>query len=71
MSLCVGARRVRDFTMYVHDDRYSVPTLVMVAALNEARAKEFAQNKLDESPHHRAVEVTDDEWTLFRLERHA
>lgn len=57
--------------MYVHDDRYSVPTLVIVAALNEARAKEIAQNKLDESPHHRAVEVTVDEWTLFRLERSA
>ncbi len=34
------------FTLYIHDDRYSVPSLAIVDAVDEAKAKILAANRL-------------------------
>lgn len=60
---------MRDFMMFVRDDRYSVPTLAVVTVEDEARAKAIAARRLSESPHHVAVEVVEQDVTLFRLEK--
>jgi hypothetical protein len=60
---------VRDFVLYVLDDRSTVPTLIMVSAANDVRAKAIAKAKLDESPHHLAVDVTENGETLILFER--
>lgn len=59
--------RVRTFSFYIHDARYSVPTLKLVQASNEREARLQAQAWLDESAHHEAIEVLEDERALFRL----
>lgn len=59
---------MRDFVFHIHDDRYSVPTLAIVTAASEARARELALSQLEES-HHTAVEVYEADRQLFRVER--
>jgi hypothetical protein len=46
------------YELFVDDDRYSVPTLKLVSADNEAAAIVAAQKVLAESPHHVGVEVS-------------
>jgi hypothetical protein len=53
----VRAALLQTFEFYLDDDRYSVPTLKLVVADDEARALAVAQTLLDESGHHRGVEV--------------
>jgi len=60
---------VRTFSFYIHDKRYSVPTLQIVTVRDEARARELAQQRLDEGDHHLAVEVVEGQTELFRLDR--
>jgi hypothetical protein len=48
---------VTTFEAFVHDDRYSVPTLHLVAALDEAMARSVADELLRASPHHLGVEL--------------
>ena len=60
---------LRIFSFYIHDSRYSVPTLQLVDALDEDRARELAQARLDESMAHLAVEVREDDNRLFELTR--
>ena len=45
------------FELYVDDDRYEVPTLHFSAASDEASVRELAMQLLNDSPHHRGVEV--------------
>jgi hypothetical protein len=45
------------FELYVDDDRYEVPTLRFSVASDEAEACALAVRLLEESPHHRGVEV--------------
>ena len=45
------------FEIYLDDARYLVPTLKLVAAPDEAGAIKIAQLLLEESAHHRGVEV--------------
>jgi len=56
---------VRDFRFLTVDDRYSVPTLKFVQAADPERARAMAEQLLRESPHHRAVQVWEDETLLF------
>lgn len=58
--------RVRTFSFYIHDTRYSVPTLKLVQALDEGEARLQAMALLDESAHHNAIEVLEDDRPLFR-----
>jgi predicted thioesterase len=60
---------MRTFTFLVHDDRYTVPTFALVSAVDEARAKILATEKLVESAHHTSVEVLDDDTSLFSVAR--
>ena len=45
------------FEIYLDDTRYLVPTLKLVAAPDEEGAIKIAQLLLEESAHHRGVEV--------------
>ncbi|MDO9472721.1 MAG: hypothetical protein Q7J28_06660 [Caulobacter sp.] len=60
---------MRTFSFYIHDQRYSVPTLQIVTVRDEERARELAQQRLYEGEHHLAVEVVEGQDELFRLER--
>jgi hypothetical protein len=54
---------IRDFTVLIDDDRYSVPNLRFVLARSEVRASQIADCILAESPHHHGVQV----WTTDML----
>jgi hypothetical protein len=45
------------FEIFIHDDRYSVPTLHLVMAADEIAAVAAAESLLRASPHHRGVEL--------------
>jgi hypothetical protein len=46
-----------DFEVFIDDDRYSVPSLYLITARNEARARAKAEELLNASDHHRGVEL--------------
>ena len=46
-----------DFEVYIDDDRYSVPTLYLITATSEARARRMADELLIASNHHQGVEL--------------
>lgn len=58
---------VRIFSFYIHDVRYSAPTLQLVQAPDEEAARRRAQAWLDESDHHQAIEVFEDDQPVLRL----
>jgi hypothetical protein len=45
------------YLLYVHDDRYSVPTLDTISVRNDAQAIELAIKRLAASPHYQAVDL--------------
>jgi hypothetical protein len=45
------------FEVFVHDDRYSVPTLHLISAADDRDARETADALLRASPHHLGVEL--------------
>lgn len=45
------------FELFVHDDRYSVPTLHLVSVADEALARAAAEALLEASRHHLGVEL--------------
>jgi hypothetical protein len=57
------------YAVFVHDDRYSVPTFYMVTVASDARALELAGEKLRSSPHYRQVEVFDGERLVGAFQR--
>lgn len=58
---------MRTFVFFIHDRRYSVPTLYFVSAPDEATARALARQRLDETPHHLAIDVLEGGTELFRL----
>ena len=60
---------MRTFSFYIRDQRYSVPTLQIVTVRDDARARELAQQRLDENEHYLSIEVVEEQTELFRLER--
>jgi len=60
---------MRTYAIYIRDARYSVPSLLLVDAGVDERIADLAREKLDESPHHLAVEVVDGDTVLFRIQR--
>jgi hypothetical protein len=62
----MGAEPMPDFQFYVTDDRYSVPSLLFVAARDARSARTMAERMLDEE-HHHGVEVWRDERKLFSV----
>ncbi len=62
---------MRTFVFFIHDRRYSVPTLHFISAPDESTAHALARSHLDETPHHLAIDVLEGETELFRLCRGA
>lgn len=60
---------MRTFSFFIHDRRYSVLTLSLVSALDEAGARALAWQRLEETDDHLAIEVTEGSTELFRLGR--
>ncbi|MBI1406451.1 MAG: hypothetical protein GC145_10030 [Caulobacter sp.] len=60
---------MRIFSFYIHDSRYSVPTLQIVSAEDEVQVRTLAQSRLDEAMAHLAIEVMEDDQPLFELTR--
>lgn len=57
VELSQGERRVEHtFEVYIDDNRYSVPTLYLIAA-DEAGAIEAAKRMVVDSPHHLGAEL--------------
>ncbi len=58
---------MKTYTLYVHDARYTVPTLLTVDARDDEGARAHAEHHLGTSPHYRAVEIWDDERLVARV----
>lgn len=56
-------------SLYIEDDRYSVPTLAFELVQDRRRARTLAKRRLNESPHHLSVEARDGDALLFRIKR--
>jgi len=60
---------VKIYTLFIHDDRYSVPSLDAVSAIDDRSAQTIASARLDGSTHYHAIEIWDDEREVARVER--
>ena len=56
-----------DFEIYVDDARYSVPSLYLISAGNEARARAIATELLHACDYHQGVELRRDGETIYTL----
>jgi len=56
-----------DFEVYVDDDRYKVPSLYLISANSEARARAIVDELWRNSDHHRGVELRCDGERLWGL----
>jgi hypothetical protein len=56
---------MRDFKLFTADDRYGVPTLLLISVASAERARSFAQRELAASNHHKSVEVWEGDDLLF------
>ena len=54
------------YTLYIEDDRYSVPTIDILQATDDAHALGLAAERLASSPHYLAVELWVDERLIGR-----
>lgn len=59
------------YSIYIYDDRYSVPTLDVVVALDDVQATEMAVEKLSNSSHYLAVEIFEGERLVYKTHRDA
>ena len=57
------------FTMFIRDERYTVPTVAFIDVADIERAAQIAKDRLGESPHHLAVELCEDDKPRVRFER--
>jgi hypothetical protein len=60
---------LKTYTLYIHDDRYSVPSLDAVTVRDDERAREVAKDRLAASPQYRLIEVWEDDRFIGRFER--
>jgi hypothetical protein len=67
--LARGARKLRTFSCFITDDRYSIPTLAFLVTADEGLARELALRRLLESPHHRQIELLEDGQRIFLRRR--
>ena len=56
-----------DYEVYVDDNRYQVPSLYLISAGDEARARAIADELWRSSTHHRGVELRKDGERLLGL----
>jgi hypothetical protein len=60
---------MRTYSLFIEDDRYSVPTLVVIEARSDDGAVAIAQRHLRESRHHQSVELCFEDRPLFKCRR--
>lgn len=56
------------YELYITDSRYGAPTLVLITATSEGRARARATEILLESPFHLSVEVRREDRLLYKIE---
>jgi hypothetical protein len=66
-SAAASDRVMPDFEVYIDDDRYSVPSLYLITASSQVRARAMAEELLAGSDHHRGVELRQDGEPLYAL----
>ena len=59
---------MRNYTLLMEDDRYSIPTLLFVTG-GEGRAREMAVAHLLNSAHHLTVEIRADDRLIAKISR--
>jgi len=59
---------VKIYTLYVEDDRYSVPTLLTAEMANDIRVIQHSSEILEKSPHYLAVDIWDGDRKVGRVE---
>ena len=59
---------LKTYLLYIHHDRSGVPKLEVITAPNDSAARDLARQRLDESPHHRLVEIWEDDRAVGRIE---
>ena len=57
------------FTFFIDDDRYTVPTRLLVELPDGVAVRSHAQTVLDETRHYRQIEVCVAGTPLFRIGR--
>jgi hypothetical protein len=62
---------LKTYLVYVHDDRYSVPSPYTVSVEDDQRMRAWAAERLATSAHYRAIEAFEDERLICRVERPA
>jgi hypothetical protein len=55
------------YTLYIEDDRYSVPSIDILMASSDEQAEELAGLRLASSPHYLSVAVWRDEQLVCEL----
>ncbi|HZC17765.1 MAG TPA: hypothetical protein VE309_13485 [Caulobacteraceae bacterium] len=60
---------MKTYILYIHDDRYSVPSLDAVTVRDDQRALEVVRDRLTVSPHYRQIEVWEDDRFIDRFEQ--
>jgi len=58
---------MKTYILYVHDDRYTVPTMDSLTVDGDERAMELAGERLASSPHYYAAELWDGDRMVQRL----
>lgn len=57
------------YTLFIEDDRYSVPTLLSIERADDIGAQAYTIELLDKSAHYKAVEIWDGERHVSRETR--
>jgi hypothetical protein len=64
----VAGAPVRIYTLYIEDDRYSVPTLLTAELVDDIRVIQHTRDILQKSNHYLAVDVWDGDRHVVRTE---
>ena len=59
------------YTLYIEDDRYSVPTLLTAEQSSDHAVMDYVRELLSGSQHYLAVDVWDGDRRVGRVERRA
>jgi hypothetical protein len=60
---------MKTYVLYLHDDRYSVPTLDSIIVDGDERGRQLAAERLASSPHYLLVELWEDDRLVVKLQR--
>jgi hypothetical protein len=60
---------LKTYTLYITDDRYSVPSLDAVIVSTDKLAQAIAQERFAVSTHYSAIEIWEDERFVAKIER--